>query len=109
MAFDESLAHRIRAAIGSDVAVTEKRMFGGLAFLAGGHMSVGVHGSELIVRVDPARTEALLKQPGVRVFDITGKPMKGWLLVSAAALPDRKAMAAWVGQGIAYAGSLPPK
>jgi TfoX/Sxy family transcriptional regulator of competence genes len=109
MAFDELLASRVRAAIGSDAAVIEKRMFGGLAFLASGNMSVGVHGNELIVRVDASETDALLKKPGVRIFDITGKPMKGWLLVAPTAVPDKKAMSAWVGKGLAYAKSLPPK
>ena len=109
MAIDEALAKRVRAAIGDDAAVSEKRMFGGLAFLASGNMSVGVHGSELIVRVDPAETDELLKKPGVRIFDLTGKPMKGWLLVAAAAVPDKKAITGWVKKGLAYAKSLPAK
>jgi hypothetical protein len=74
-----------------------------------GNMSVGIHGSELIVRIDPSETEAALKQPGVRIFDITGRPMKGWLLVSGESLSEKKALAAWVNHGLSYARSLPPK
>jgi len=109
MAYDESLATRVRAIAGADPAVVEKRMFGGLALLASGNMSVGIHGNELIVRVDPAKTDELLKKPGVRIFDITGKPMKGWLLVAAEAVPDSKSLQSWVRMGLAYAKALPPK
>ena len=84
-------------------------MFGGLAFLIGGNMSVGIHGSELIVRVDPSETESALREPGVRIFDITGRPMKGWLLVAAGSLGDKRALSKWVGKGVSYAQSLPPK
>jgi TfoX/Sxy family transcriptional regulator of competence genes len=107
MAFDEALANRVRPLV-QGVAV-EKKMFGGLAFLLRGNMSVGVHGNSLIVRVDPSETEQALKQPGVRIFDLTGKPMKGWLLVSKEALGKGKALATWVERGVAYAGSLPAK
>ena len=109
MAFDEALAARVRTAVGTDKAVVEKRMFGGLAFLASGNMSVGVHGNELIVRVDPKETDVLVKKPGVRIFDITGKPMKGWLLVAGTAVPDKRSLVAWVSKGLTYAKSLPPK
>jgi hypothetical protein len=107
MAFDEALANRVRPLV-EGVAV-EKKMFGGLAFLVQGHMSVGVHGNALIVRVDPTETEQALKLPGVRIFDITGRPMKGWLLVSSEVLGQSKALRAWVERGVAYARSLPAK
>jgi TfoX/Sxy family transcriptional regulator of competence genes len=84
-------------------------MFGGLAFLVGGNMSVGVHGSELIVRINPGQTEQALRESGVRIFDITGRPMKGWLLVSPSAVESPSALRKWVGKGLAYAKSLPPK
>jgi TfoX/Sxy family transcriptional regulator of competence genes len=106
MAFDEALANRVRPLV-QGVAV-EKKMFGGLAFLVQGNMSVGVRGNALIVRVDHSEAEEWLKQAGVSVFDITGRPMKGWLLVSAEALSG-KALAKWVERGIAYARSLPAK
>lgn len=86
MAFDDDLANRVRPMISGQSGVTEKKMFGGLAFLVQGNMSVGIHGSELIVRVEPSETQEALQQPGVRIFDITGRPMKGWLLVSSDAL-----------------------
>jgi TfoX/Sxy family transcriptional regulator of competence genes len=89
MAFDESLATRVRKKIGQRPDLVEKKMFGGVAFLINGNMSVGVHRDELIVRIDPDETESALKQPGTRVFDITGRPMKGWLLVGHPAIPSR--------------------
>jgi len=109
MAFDETLADRVRAIIRTDPTVSEKRMFGGLAFLASGNMSVGVQGTELIVRVGPAEGVTLLNQPGVRVFDIRGRPMKGWLLVAATSVPDQEKLSAWIALGLSYAKSLPPK
>src|SRR5205807_6702054 len=86
MAFNETLAARIRKHIGKRAGMVEKKMFGGLAFLLKGNMSVGVHGDEMIVRIDPAETDAAIKQKYVRIFDITGKPMKGWILVDAKGL-----------------------
>jgi len=109
MAFDESLANRVRPLFAGTAGVVEKKMFGGLAFLLHGNMSVGVHGAELIVRIDPAQTEQALRQPGVRIFDITGRPMKGWLLVSAIALSQDADLATWVRRGLACAATLPKK
>jgi len=109
MAFDEALAGRVRPLLASVDGVVEKKMFGGLAFLVQGNMSVGIHGSELIVRIDPLDAEEALKQPGTRVFDITGRPMKGWLLVSPETLGQKKVLAAWVNRGVAYARTLPAK
>jgi TfoX/Sxy family transcriptional regulator of competence genes len=109
MAFDEALAERVRGLLAEESGVVEKKMFGGIAFLANGNMSVGVHGSELIVRIDPAETDSALKARGVRIFDITGRPMKGWLLVSDSALADKKAFGGWVRKGLAFARSLPRK
>jgi len=109
MAFNETLSVRIRKHIGKRSGLVEKKMFGGLAFLLKGNMSVGVHGDEMIVRIDSAESEAALKQKHVRIFDITGKPMKGWILVDAKGLADDKALAKWVDMGVAYAQSLPAK
>src|SRR5215468_113567 len=78
MAFDEALANRVRPLLAGTRGLVEKKMFGGLAFLVRGNMSVGIHGAELIVRIEPDETDKALKQPGVRHFDITGRPMKGW-------------------------------
>ncbi|MFI4959020.1 MAG: hypothetical protein ACHP7C_07650, partial [Lysobacterales bacterium] len=73
------------------------------------NMSVGIHGTELIVRLEPSEMEEALKTPGVRIFDMSGRPMKGWLLVSATALGQKKALQDWVARGVSYARSLPPK
>src|SRR5262245_33531718 len=109
MAFDEQLADRVRKALGRRAGVVEKKMFGGLAFLLNGNMSVGVHGNELIVRVEPEDSTAMLKEPGVRIFDITGRPMKGWLLVGGAGIKDAVALARWVHRGATYASALPKR
>jgi TfoX/Sxy family transcriptional regulator of competence genes len=109
MAFDENLANRVRSLLSGTTGVVEKKMFGGLAFLVNGNMSVGVHGSELIVRVDPSATASALEKPGVRIFDITGRPLKGWLLVATSALADKKSLSSWVSQGTSYGKSLPAK
>ena len=109
MALNETLAARIRKHTGKRSGLVEKKMFGGLAFLLKGNMSVGVHGDEMIVRIDPVETDAALKQKHVRIFDITGKPMKGWILVDAKGLADDKSLAKWIDTGVAYAQSLPPK
>jgi len=78
MAYDEVLADRVRERLSASPGVAEKRMFGGIAFLTYGNMTAGVRGDELIARISPDDTDAALAHPGVRVFDITGKPMRGW-------------------------------
>ncbi len=105
MAYDEVLADRVRDVSGG---LAEKKMFGGIAFLLAGNMAVGVHGDDLIVRVSRDDHAALLAEPGARPFDMTGKPMAGWLLVAGDVLDD-DVLRAWVDRGVAYAGSLPPK
>ena len=110
MAYDDALASRIRALLGDDPGVTEQRMFGGLAFLAGGNMAVAVSGQGgLMVRVEPGETEALLGEPGASEFEMKGRPMKGWLRVDAAAVDDDAVLERWAERGLSYAGSLPPK
>src|ERR1044071_10123875 len=109
MAFDEKLAERVRKEIKSQKGVSEKKMFGGLSFLINGNMSIGVHGSELIVRIAPEQTDEALKQPGVRIFDMSGRPMKGWLLAGGEATSDSKSFQKWIRTGVNYASSLPKK
>ena len=110
MAYDEELANRIRDLLGADADVAEKRMFGGLAFLAGGHMAVAASGQGgLMVRVDPEDTDALVTQPGVRPFEMRGRPLEGWVRVDADAVAGEGELTAWVRRGAAYARSLPPK
>ena len=109
MAYDEALAARIREHA-AGAPVMEKKMFGGLAFLLGGHMSVAAsREGGLLVRVEPAETGTLLEEPGVAPFEMRGRAMDGWLRVSADAVTDEDALARWVDRGLAYAGSLPPK
>jgi TfoX/Sxy family transcriptional regulator of competence genes len=109
MAVDEALAQRIRELLGGTPGLREKRMFGGLSFLLNGNMAVGVHGDELIVRLAPEETDAALARPGVRIFDMTGRPMRGWVLVATEALAEQAALAEWVDRGRDFAASLPPK
>lgn len=109
MAYDEELANRIRSCL-SGRRVTEKRMFGGLAFLVGGNMSVAASGQGgLLVRVEPDQTEALLHEPGAAEMEMRGRSMKGWLRVDAGVLDEDATLKAWVDRGVGYAAGLPPK
>lgn len=109
MAFNETLAASVRKLLNKQSGLVEKKMFGGVAFLVNGNMSVGVHGNELIVRVEPETTNAMLKESGARLFNITGRPSNGWLLVGGATLQDPQSLEKWVRRGIAFASSLPKK
>ena len=109
MAVDEGFANRVRQVLAATDGAVEKKMFGGLAFLVQGNMSVGVHGSELIVRIDPEEMDDALRNPGVRIFDLSGCPMKGWVLVSASSLEQNESLVTWIGRGVSYARSLPGK
>ena len=107
MAYDETLAQRLRERL-TDPAITERKMFGGLAFFTNGNMTVGVHADELIVRLGPAGVAAALQRPGVRPFESGGRAMKGWILVAGDHLDDPE-LDAWIAEGRAYAADLPPK
>src|SRR5438105_400870 len=110
MAYDEDLANRIRELIAAEPDVTERRMFGGLAFLIGGHMSVSASGQGgLMLRCDPAETDALLKESHAQPFEMRGRVMDGWLRVDAEGLRTKRDLERWVARGVAYARSLPPK
>lgn len=109
MAFDEGLATRIRELIGDHPGVAEKRMFGGLGFLLNGNMACGVRGDELIVRLPADAAHDALAEPGARPFDLTGRPMSGWIMVGAEGHPEDDDLRRWVDRGMAYAGTLPPK
>lgn len=109
MAFDEALAARVRSVLADTEGLAEKRMFGGIAFLLGGNMCCGVHGDELIVRLAPERAEEALGEPHVRVFDLTGRPMKGWLLIGPGGVENEDDLSSWLDQAVAFAGSLPAK
>lgn len=108
MAYDAELADRIRGLL-PDVPVAEQQMFGGLAFLVGGHLALAASGKGgLMVRCEPAETERLLAEPGVGPMVMRGKELDGWLRVSGDAVADDQALARWVDVGTTYARSLPP-
>jgi len=110
MAYDEDLANRIRELLATEKGVTEKKMFGGLAFLVGGHMAVAASGQGgLMVRVDPEETEALLEKPHARTFEMRGRSMNGWLRVDDEGVRTKRRLEPWVKRGVAYARSLPAK
>jgi TfoX/Sxy family transcriptional regulator of competence genes len=110
VAYDEDLANRIRELIAAEPGVTEQRMFGGLAFLVAGNMSVAVSGQGgLMVRLDPDDGDALASKPHTRPFEMRGRPMRGWLRVDAEGLRTKRQLEPWVRRGVAYARSLPPK
>jgi TfoX/Sxy family transcriptional regulator of competence genes len=110
MAFDEDLANRIRELVADEDGVTEMRMFGGLAFLINGNMSVAASGQGgLLLRVDPEQTDALSARPHAGPFVMRGREMQGWLRVGGEGVTTQRELGAWVEHGVAYARSLPPK
>ena len=110
MAYDEDFANRIRELIADAPDLDEQRMFGGLAFLIGGHMAVAASGQGgLLVRVDPDETDALAGKPHARRFEMRGREMRGWLRVDPEGVRTKRQLEAWVRRGVAYARSLPPK
>src|SRR3954449_3098651 len=110
MAYDEDLANLIRELIAQEPDLTEQRMFGGLAFLIAGHMSVVASGQGgLLVRVDPEQTDDLAGKPHARRLEMRGREMDGWLRVDAEGVRTKRQLEPWVRRGVAYARSLPPK
>jgi TfoX/Sxy family transcriptional regulator of competence genes len=108
VAYDEDLAERVRAVLPAGAAVTERQMFGGLAFMLGGHMFCGVVKDTLLVRLGPAGADRALDRPNVRPMDFTGRPMKGMVFVEAPALRG-PALRNWVDAAADYVRGLPPK
>jgi TfoX/Sxy family transcriptional regulator of competence genes len=110
MAYDEKLAARIRELVAGERNVTEKKMFGGLAFLVGGNMAVAASGQGgLLVRVDPDESERLVASGGASLMEMRGRSMAGWLRVEAPRVERDSELRRWVERGVAYARSLPPK
>ena len=110
MAYDQLLAERIRGLLGEERDLTEKKMFGGLAFLIGGNMAIAASGQGgLLVRVDPAESDALLATTSARLMEMRGRAMQGWLRVDSNDVRTKRELAKWVGRGATYARSLPPK
>ena len=107
MPYDEEFVTRVRGVLVGEEGITEKRMFGGLAFMVDGHLAVSASGrGGLLVRADPAEVDALLAEPGVTRFQMRGRPMTGWLQVEGDAVTDEAALQRWVGRGVRYARSL---
>jgi TfoX/Sxy family transcriptional regulator of competence genes len=110
MAYDEQLAARIRELVADEQRVAEKKMFGGLAFLVGGHMAVAASGrGGMMVRVDPAESDALVSKTNAQVVEMRGREMPGWLRVDADDVKTKRQLEVWVKRGVGYARSLPPK
>ena len=110
MAYDEKLAARLRALLEHEPGLTEKRMFGGLAFLINGNLSVSASGQGgLLLRVDPDDTDALLAEPHAQPFEMRGRAMQGWLRVEPDGVRTKRELQRWVRRGVAYARSLPSK
>lgn len=108
MAYNLKLAERIRSQL-DGLPFVEKKMFGGAGFLLNGNMACGVHKDNLVVRVDPEKHSALLKKSHAKPFDLSGKPMKGWLLVEADGCKTEKQLSTWIKEGVEFASGLPPK
>ena len=109
MAFDESLAARIRDALAHKKGVEEKKMFGGVGFLLHGNMLVGVWKDALIARLGPDEADLALLEPHVRAFDITGKPMKGWVLIGPEGVEGDEQLGGWIERATKFVKTLPAK
>lgn len=110
MAYDEELAHRIRQLLADEQGVSEMSMFGGLAFLLDGNMSVAASGKGgLMVRVDPQTSERALASPHARAVEMRGRAMKGWIRVDSEGVRTKRQLASWVRRGVQFARALPPK
>ncbi len=109
MPYDELLAIRVRAAISPLPGLKEKKMFGGVCYLVNGNMACGVYKDDLIVRVGKEKFQEALSRPHTKLFDITGKALKGWVMVEPQGCATQPDLKAWVEQGLAFACSLPAK
>ena len=107
MPFDDDLARRVREQLAGREGVTEKEMFGGKAFFVDGNLCVGVIRMELVARVGPERYPDAVERLGARPFDLTGRPMSGWVLVGPMGYPDDRALASWVAESLEYVQTLP--
>ena len=108
MAYNLKLAERIRAEL-NGIPFVEKNMFGGVGFMLNGNLACGVHKNDLIVRVDPEKHSTLLKKAHAKPFDMTGRPMKGWLVVEADGVKTDRQLSTWVREGVGFASTLPSK
>jgi hypothetical protein len=108
MAFDPELADRVRASLAGRTMFDERAMFGGLAYMVGGHMACGVLGDELVLRLGPEGADDALERPGVRPMDFTGRPLKGYVYVAPPAV-DEAGLGDWLDRALAFVATLPPK
>jgi len=110
MAYDEELAARMRTLVAGEPGLSEKKMFGGLAFLVGGNMAVAASGQGgALVRVDPAESETLVRTSSARLMEMRGRELPGWLRLESADLASDEELATWVERGVSFARSLPAK
>jgi TfoX/Sxy family transcriptional regulator of competence genes len=109
MAYDEALAERVKAIIGARDSVTERKMFGGIAWMVGGNMACGVMGDDLCVKLSEADADAALEQPEIRPFEMGGRRAKAFVIVDGGAVAENAELARWVDAGANHAASLPPK
>jgi len=109
MSYDQKLADRVRKALPDVKSVTERQMFGGIAWMVRGNMCLGVVGSELMVRVGPQEHESALAQPHTRVMDFTGRPMRGYVYVAPEGTKSGPSLLWWVRRGLNFVAMLPPK
>jgi TfoX/Sxy family transcriptional regulator of competence genes len=110
VAYDEELAGRIRELVGDEPGLTEKKMFGGLAFLVGGNMAIAASGQGgLLVRVDPDQSDDLVGSTNAYLMEMRGREMRGWLRVDSKDVGNKRELARWVDLGTSYARSLPAK
>ncbi|HEX9855421.1 MAG TPA: TfoX/Sxy family protein [Acidimicrobiia bacterium] len=109
MAYNQGLADDIRAHLGAMKGLSEKEMFGGIAFLVNGNMAVGVSADDLMVRVGKEAHDEAVARPGARMFDLSARPMRGWIVVSPEGIASDADLASWIDQGVAFAENLPPK
>ena len=109
MAFSEALAERIRQRLARRKNVEEKKMFGGVGFLLHGNMLVGVWKDSLVVRLGEKEGEEALKEPHAKEFDITGRPMRNWVLVGPEGVQDDEQLSAWIQRAVKFVGALPAK
>jgi hypothetical protein len=109
VAYDEGLAERVREIVRSCTGITEKKMFGGLAFMSHGHMFAGILGNTLMARVGPTAYPDALRKPHVREMDFSGRPMKGYVFVEPVGFESDEALEFWINRSHEFAASLPPK
>ncbi len=110
MAYDEDLANRLRELLADEDAITEKKMFGGLAFLKHGNMTVSAsRNGGLLARIDPAKTDEALARPHVKLMEMGKRTMDGWITVAPEGLKTKRDLSAWVKRSLTYVGTLPPK